>query len=353
VRIKWADVLKGFGILFVVVGHIIPDGIPNTAGWDAIPTIPNSLIVSYIYSFHMPLFFFASGYTYSMGKYKTWPSFLARHAKTIFIPFLFFLIVPYLYHLVFVALGQAGPIPWSDILGLLYANGAHLGVLNESLWFLPCLFLAQNLMWFCEPLSRKNLFIAWGVMTVLGWGLGRIFFPQELPWSAITAFNGASMMLAGQIFRKYEGWLAEKLKVETFPVAAALGALGAVLCIVNGRINMPGNNYGRSYILYYLTVACTLLFYIWAAKRLANSKFFVWLGANSIIIFGLHGTVMNFWNTIDVYGFIGRAFNFTIDPLSRLVLESFIVVATLIPCVLAINRHLPFCVGKGFGKKAI
>jgi len=47
-RQEWLDVLKGFGILFVVLGHALADGGLKT----------------YIYAFHMPLFFFVSGYLF-------------------------------------------------------------------------------------------------------------------------------------------------------------------------------------------------------------------------------------------------------------------------------------------------
>jgi len=48
-RIKWIDYLKGFLILTVMFGHTL--GIPN-------------ILKVYIYSFHMPLFFFLSGMLY-------------------------------------------------------------------------------------------------------------------------------------------------------------------------------------------------------------------------------------------------------------------------------------------------
>ncbi|CCX59757.1 putative uncharacterized protein [Blautia hydrogenotrophica CAG:147] len=47
-RIEFIDVAKGITILLVIVGHTIPEGLMRTL----------------IYSFHMPLFFFLSGYFY-------------------------------------------------------------------------------------------------------------------------------------------------------------------------------------------------------------------------------------------------------------------------------------------------
>lgn len=46
-RVKWIDYLKGFAILLMVIGH-----------YQGTPTFLNV----WIYAFHMPLFFFLSGY---------------------------------------------------------------------------------------------------------------------------------------------------------------------------------------------------------------------------------------------------------------------------------------------------
>lgn len=50
----WVDAAKGLGIIFVVLGHAIADTTPNVPIFGKIFQI--------IYSFHMPLFFFLSGF---------------------------------------------------------------------------------------------------------------------------------------------------------------------------------------------------------------------------------------------------------------------------------------------------
>lgn len=47
-RISYIDILKGFGIFFVVFGHVTHIG----------------ELRDYIWNFHMPLFFFVSGFLY-------------------------------------------------------------------------------------------------------------------------------------------------------------------------------------------------------------------------------------------------------------------------------------------------
>lgn len=53
-RIIELDIFKGFAILLVVCGHVI------SANW--IDSMDKNPVYTWIYSFHMPLFFFISGY---------------------------------------------------------------------------------------------------------------------------------------------------------------------------------------------------------------------------------------------------------------------------------------------------
>lgn len=53
-RIKTIDIAKGLGILLVVIGHSMQTG---------------SYPMRVIWTFHMPLFFFLSGFCYNQYKY--------------------------------------------------------------------------------------------------------------------------------------------------------------------------------------------------------------------------------------------------------------------------------------------
>jgi acyltransferase len=53
-RFPWIDALKGFGIALVVFAHY---------------SLPEALD-TYIFSFHMPLFFFISGFLFNFVKYN-------------------------------------------------------------------------------------------------------------------------------------------------------------------------------------------------------------------------------------------------------------------------------------------
>ena len=69
-RLEWMDVAKGIAIILMVVGHT---------------SIPKSLS-DFIWTFHMPLFFIASGWLTSWNK-NTAQSFIRNKSKNLLLPF--------------------------------------------------------------------------------------------------------------------------------------------------------------------------------------------------------------------------------------------------------------------------
>lgn len=77
-RIHWIDLLKGLGIFFVILGH----------------TIKNNDLYVWIYSFHMPLFFFISGYlTEPRNSIKDYNQYIWKKCKNLLFPFFIFRIL--------------------------------------------------------------------------------------------------------------------------------------------------------------------------------------------------------------------------------------------------------------------
>ena len=78
-RIVYIDIAKALCIILVVIGHYSPDGCPEW--WMAVH--------DFIYSFHMPLFMFASGFVYMATKRdeEKYGNFIMKKVKRLMIPY--------------------------------------------------------------------------------------------------------------------------------------------------------------------------------------------------------------------------------------------------------------------------
>ena len=76
-RIIWIDNLKAIGMFLVIFAHHSNE-------------IPKGLL-HYIYSFHLPLFLFASGTVFTPQKYKHFLDLLAKKARTLLVHYFIFI----------------------------------------------------------------------------------------------------------------------------------------------------------------------------------------------------------------------------------------------------------------------
>lgn len=191
-RCVWLDVLKGWGILFIVLGHIVGAGshlaLSDYRGFfDA--------AYKYFYAFHVPLFFCAAGMTF---RKKAWGTFLYAKWKRLLVPYFFWgLVSIFAYYFIRDVAdgslrtfdmtgyytGKTAPFPLGKtLLNLALGGWWPLGfAANSVLWFIPALFalecVSQGLARVVKPMW------GWWLVGVGAWFLMvflRIPFP--LPW---------------------------------------------------------------------------------------------------------------------------------------------------------------------------
>lgn len=142
-RIKCVDLIKGIGIILVVLGHL--------------PI--NDKLHMQIYSFHMPLFFFCSGLFF---KPKTIVQGLKKDIKSILMPYIFFALIMVMtligigcvhYKSVEVAVRQLNLNPFDSQCYPLY----------HTIWFLICMFFVKELFNIFSKITVNNRIIGWGV----------------------------------------------------------------------------------------------------------------------------------------------------------------------------------------------
>ncbi len=123
-RIEYIDIARGIGILLVVLAHN-DFGYISQYGYEV------------IYSFHMPLFFFLSGYFIKTD--ISFFEFFKKRFHSLLKPFLFTIFLIYFMHVSFEKMAFGTAI--RRIVKSLYGTGVYIDWVQ--LWFLPNLFVVS------------------------------------------------------------------------------------------------------------------------------------------------------------------------------------------------------------------
>lgn len=231
-RLLWLDIAKGLGIILVVVGHVLlrsPSAIAAQAS-------------SYIYLFHMPLFFVLAGITL---KPTPWRRFAIHKVVTLLIPYAAFLVFFGIPSLVLscsfgwtasdLGIDRCAVMPLK-----LMAGGSTLGGIFGAFWFIPCLLgallLAQLMLERFGPTPRRLIAPACGLI-VLAYALPYLFPPS----TAILALGAVPMacllVLSGYILKAQ----LPQLDRRTLLACASLALITAALCV---SLDMKAANFG-------------------------------------------------------------------------------------------------------------
>lgn len=276
-RIGWIDTAKGIGLLCVILGHL---------------SIP--LVDTWVYFFHMPLFFFLSGCVFSGRKYD-FQTFFKKKIKSLVIPYF--------------VLGGGIFLFWC----ILYAlegrpGGDYLQMLKDFLvqkhfwtvWFLACLFLTELICYGIHRAFGSKPIAATAVSTAvcafgiaryrLGWG--------SLPWNLDVALVAQFFFHLGFCFKA----VAPKLdRFDGLKIIPRLGLVGLMMgldlvlgfvCIrVSGAsMDMSVGWYGNVFVIFPAAlcgIAGVILF-----ARMVDWKWLQWLGRHTMIIFAWHSRIV-------------------------------------------------------------
>lgn len=279
-HLTWIDTARGIAIILVVYGHMI--GL-------------NTFAFRFIFAFHMPLFFFVSGYCTgeSLADRRFLP-FLWRKTWTLLIPCWIYTNVLFLI--------TAGP---SEFITRISAN-PFFNIIPVNEWFLPALFLSSIFLWVFSHAEKhagsaraKTLF--WLFSFVLAMflaeaGVASQFFDIFHPYLPFR-FDQALICFC---FQSSGYWARNRLpEITSFrlkPTAesvAVFGAAGAA-CLMytyfNSYVNICNHAYGRNYILFFAVafyfIFLLLLLSKWITKKTKYLySFFAFWGANSLFVY--------------------------------------------------------------------
>lgn len=175
---KWVNTLKGIGIIFVVIGHT---------------ATPMS---RFIFSWHMPLFFFISGFF--LIDVKDYKLELKKNFKRLMYPYFIFGLIGIVVEIIKRFLLSRAPIDYDQMaMGLLVRMDSkglegHYGFV---LWFLPALFVAKAIIQFLQY-KKINEYMIFSI------GIGLFFtsFMIDLPFAIDNGFNNILWVFMGSFF---------------------------------------------------------------------------------------------------------------------------------------------------------
>jgi fucose 4-O-acetylase-like acetyltransferase len=323
-RFDWIDQARGLSIFLVVYGHNFPVTEP------------------YIYSFHVPLFFFISGMFHPK---IVSAAVIGRRAKMILIPYFIWALALYLFWLF---LGRnygqsviSNSSPLDNLIGVFYAQGGQdfmdWGI---PMWFLPCIFMVFVFFSAIQKLGERwAMILAVFIAVAVGFCWAE-FAGIHLPWSVDVALVSCGFYALGLY-----------LKPTLIAIDRMKGlALFFILLVVNfaafqyntEKVDMYRSIYGNP-LLFFVSgiagsLACVLLF-----KTVPVFKFLSYIGRHTIVLLATHIRMLTLIKLFAVLIFGITVFDFS-------ELEKFLLavaqIVLAIPIIWLVNKYAPVLDGK-------
>ncbi len=337
-RISYIDMAKGIGIIFVVYAHSI---------------FSATEVNTWIYSFHMPLFFILSGMllSHTDASAKNMASILKKKSKTILVPYLFFSILSVLFSAILDA--DTFSIFFPDALMQTFV---FYGI--SVLWFLPALLFGEIIFLFIRKHTSLSVsaLLSLGICLLVSFTANtyHYYYPIDFenPLSVLGAYLTAVFVRTGVAvtflalgyFSHYLFFKKEHKKYTYLVLAVVFLVLNLYLSEKNGSVDLR-NMVFNDYKLYYTAAYCGSMFFICLCAALPSIKPLEYLGKNSLIIMVTH---MN-------CRFLGISYaigTFALSLVPALQEVGFITVSILalilieLLTIFVINRYAPFLIGK-------
>ncbi|WP_160723083.1 acyltransferase family protein [Bacillus sp. USDA818B3_A] len=334
-RLDWLDIGKGLGMLLVMLGHA---------------DIP-ALLKTYIYTFHMPLFFFLSGYLYNKDKFPNLKVFLIRRTKSLILPYLSFSLIAYLW---FLLLNHLGLVSYENnlftpLIGSLIAIRKSIWTVHTgALWFVACLFCTELLFYFIAKMGRTKLTI--GILLLVSSAAGCIYnktVGQPLPWNLDVALISVGFYGGGYLYKEYNKRFEIFNHLKTFVLLFIVNILIGYLnyALTGERVDFYNSSLGNIG-LFYLSAFSGIGAFVILIKHLKKNRFLQYIGKNSFIYLAFHQKIVFFIFSLMIQKSVLNIETISDYPIVEGLIYTLITVVILIPAVYAINHYFPFMLGK-------
>lgn len=326
-RYDFIDLLKGAGIFLVVWGHTV---------------FPRSV---YIYSFHMPLFFFLSGFLHNTKKPPH--KFIIGKINTLYIPYAVFTLFSWVFYLILLLAQKnydALNAHFIKISSLVTGTANNGG--NNPIWFLTCLFVVSNAFLLISRINNP-LFRFGSVVgaSLVGYILSLTevrlyFFNIDIALSALVFYYGGYIVRRRNLLRYIEPgrsrlWVLSMIPAEIAHIGTAY--LNTRVAAIDW-VNMAGNTLGN-YFFFYASAFLGILVYFVAGCQIQRLGILNFLGKNSLLILATHKPLLFLFD---------RSAGKFLNPEAGWygLLATITVLLSTLPLILLVNRKAPLIIGK-------
>ena len=285
-RIYWIDYLKAFTMFLVVLGH---SGLDN-----------DSIIKSWIYGFHMPLFIFVSGYF--VKKSRPILVELKNDIRNLCVPYLFFsvFLIPFFYFIQEITGGLNVDNPLLYIgKRLLMDDYYHCG----PIWFLGALLVIKTIcnagLGIIEKGLRDIFVIKSNICIIVSiivlFVCGNIFDLHVL--SATSAFALLPYYITGALCPK----LINKIESESCFVYALIGlVIYSTISMFNMGIDYDQLKFGCNIFVTYIEgfLGCFSITLLFSCFSMYKIEILVDMGMNTLTILGFHSIFIQIFRFI-------------------------------------------------------
>ncbi len=241
-RYDFIDIAKGIGILSVVWAHIL------LVGWSH----------KVIYAFHMPLFFFISGFLFNENKYPSFNVFIKKRFTRLIIPYFIYSVVTWGVWALFRYV--RGDEVKSYIMPLLQTfiaqgSGSYL-VHNSALWFIPCLLAVEIIYFHILKLGIKIAVIICFSIAGLGIIMAHCYgknYLDNMPWNLDAAFLALPFYSIGHRYKKLQILIHHSYPlIICILFTIVLGVIFLYLAFNYGECSMGSSSYHCTEILFFI-----------------------------------------------------------------------------------------------------
>lgn len=330
-RLDYIDLLRGIGILLVVIGHHISEA--------------EGLVV-WIFSFHVPLFFIITGYLsgYKNDKCEDIKGLIISKAKSLMYPYITFSVINIIWYVVFYIITPIGGQPKETLTEVLLKTVTTSGY--HAMWFLPALFVATILFNLINK-AKASHFIH---ITVLIFGcvvcvwIRQAELEHSVVWYILNYVSrsavATSFIYIGFLIGKFLTKLNNITEWICIGVCAVVVAIISIINLANmNQYNLAVSNVGNPVMFYISAISNSMLLLLVFKKINIKKGLLNFYGKNSLIIMAIH---MGFPVEIAwlIVGIVGFSFSATITSLIVIVIE-FIIMTV---CILLINKYFKFII---------